>query len=45
MHKCNLFYTYKIDTAFPTLILTTLTDTQQDYVQISYTDLLKINVE
>lgn len=45
MHKCNFFYTYKIYTAFPTLILTTLTNTEQDYEQISYTDLLNINVE
>jgi len=46
MHKCNFFYTYKVQihTAFPMLIFTTLTNTQQDYVQISYTD-LNTNVE
>ena len=45
MHKRNFFYTYKIDTAFPVPILTTLTNTQQDYVQIFYTDLINTNLD
>jgi hypothetical protein len=48
MHECNPFYTNKKGMAFRVLIFTKLTNTQEDYVQNSYTDFylnLKMDIE